>query len=155
MELKASVSNLAITLRHWYPQDPVSVSAYLVICLTQIQVAGKRRRERRWKNPEQVQNRRECQVESVGGKAYQGSPLWDGGQKWNFQAGNWGLRTHLCPGTRKEAGQELAVLRTTFLTAQYFLTHLKGLEITGVSWSFLLGCQFGHKDNYNGLSPSI
>lgn len=56
---------------------------------------------------------------------------------------------------KKEAGQELTVLRTTFSAAQCLSTLLKMLEITGVSQSFFGGCQFRHTDTCNEISPSI
>lgn len=115
MELKALVNNLGIIIKHFYPQDLVSISAQSVICLPQTQVAKIRNRERRWKKSKQIQNRRKYWVESVGGKSYLWKAFRAGGQEWNFQTGSWRLETLLpCSASRKEAGQELTVLRTTF-----------------------------------------
>lgn len=72
------------------------------------------------KKTEEVQNRKQYQVESVGGKAYVGKSFWDGQDETSRQ-GTEGLETlQLCPDIRKEAGKELAVLRTTFSDCPVF-----------------------------------
>lgn len=157
MELKALVNNLGIIIRHWYPQDLVSISGQTVTCLPQTQVAGVRNRERRRKKSKHTQNRRKYWVESVGGKSYLWKPFWGGGQEWNFQTGNWRLGNSSALFCFKERGRARAdnVKGNFFWLPNVCWPFSKCWRSQGCLKAFLLGCQFRHTDTCNEISLSI